>query len=69
MTVKELIEMLTDKPQDMRVVVRGYEGGVNDITCADEIPVKIDCNSEWYYGKHEECEEESKDETVLHLMA
>jgi hypothetical protein len=69
MTVKELTDLLKNKRQDMRVVVRGYEAGVNDITCADEIPVRIDANREWCYGAHEKCAEELKDETVLHLMA
>jgi hypothetical protein len=62
MTVKELIESLsTIEDQDVRVMVRGYEGGVDDIVIGNGIDnntpaiqyVALDVNTEWYYGKHE----------------
>lgn len=53
MKVSELINRLKDFPQDLMVVVSGYEGGVNDVTTFEECVIKRDINTEWYYGKHE----------------
>lgn len=56
MTVKQLIEKLSQiEDQDVRVMVSGYEGGLDDIT--SDIPVVVNValnvNTQWYYGKHE----------------
>jgi hypothetical protein len=57
MTVTQLIQILStiDNPDDIKVMVRGYEGGVDDIVniTPDVIHVALDVNTEWYYGKHE----------------
>ena len=65
MTVRELIESLSKiEDQDIRVMVSGYEGGVDDIVIGNGIDnstivipaiihVALDVNTEWYYGKHE----------------
>ncbi len=61
MTVRELIESLSKiEDQEVRVMVRGYEGGVDDIVIGNGIDntpaiihVALDVNREWYYGKHE----------------
>jgi hypothetical protein len=61
MTVKELIENLSKiEDQEVRVMVRGYEGGVDDIVIGNSIDntpaiihVALDVNEEWYYGRHE----------------
>lgn len=65
MTVKDLIERLKDQPDDLRVLVRGYEGGFNDIGFIEQIPIKLNANSAWYYGKHEEVEMDEKDEIAI----
>ena len=52
MTVSELIEALKQFPGDQRVVVRGYEDGVDDVTRVLLVRVSLNANSEWYYGKH-----------------
>jgi hypothetical protein len=64
MTVKELIESLSKiEDKDIRVIVSGYEGGVDDIVIGNGIDnstivipaiihVALDVNKEWYYGKH-----------------
>ena len=65
MTVAELIKQLKNHPGDMRVVISGYEGGIDDVEKIDPIPIKLNCNEEWYYGKHDTCKEEEKDETAL----
>jgi hypothetical protein len=65
MTVKQLIEKLSQiEDQDLRVMVKGYEGGYDDLVIGngdqDNTPVIIkialDVNDEWYYGRHERIE-------------
>jgi hypothetical protein len=53
MTVSELIEELQKYPQDIRVVVRGYEGGVDDVGYLEDTYISLNENTAWYYGKHE----------------
>ena len=62
MTVRELIESLSRiEDQDIRVMVSGYEGGVDDMVIGNGIEdntpaiqyVALDVNTEWYYGTHE----------------
>jgi hypothetical protein len=56
MTVKQLIQSLSKiQDQDIRVMVKGYEGGYNDIVDINPAPIDIalDVNDQWYYGKHE----------------
>ena len=48
MNVKELIEKLGEYPQDMRVVVQGYEDGYDDLTRSQIGSRKIALNT----GKH-----------------
>jgi hypothetical protein len=61
MTVKQLIESLSKiQDQNITVMVRGYEGGVDDIVIGNAIDnntpaivnVAINVNDEWYYGRH-----------------
>ena len=65
MTVRELIESLSKiEDQNIRVMVRGYEGGVDDIVIGNGIDnntivipaiqyVALNVNEEWYMGRHE----------------
>ena len=62
MTVRELIESLSKvEDKEIRVMTRGYEGGVNDMVIGNSIEdntpaiihVALDVNTEWYYGTHE----------------
>jgi hypothetical protein len=57
MKVKELIEELQKCDPEKMVVVAGYEGGHDEISGAGEIRLKLNVNTEWYYGKHEEDDE------------
>tara|TARA_R110000824_G_scaffold31704_4_gene102922 strand:+ start:563 stop:793 length:231 start_codon:yes stop_codon:yes gene_type:complete len=52
-TVAELIENLQNLPQDHIVVIRGYEGGVDEVTDLEKTRVILDVNEEWNYGSHE----------------
>ena len=53
MTVAELIENLQNLPSNHLVVIRGYEGGVDEVTDLEETKVVLDVNQEWNYGSHE----------------
>jgi hypothetical protein len=65
MTVRELIESLSKiEDQEVRVMVNGYEGGVNDMVIGNGIDntpaivdIALDVNDEWYYGRHERIED------------
>jgi hypothetical protein len=58
MTVKELIEQLQTLDPDLRVFVRGYEGGYDDAGPISDIKdIALDYNKgTWYYGLHEEAD-------------
>ena len=73
MTVGELIRILELHPQDLRVMVDGYEGGVDDLEARFLLTrdVRLDVNAKWYYGRHEETyagEKETEHETVPALV-
>ena len=40
-------------PAEADVVVKGYEGGVDDVINVKLVKMKKDVNAEWYYGRHE----------------
>jgi hypothetical protein len=54
MNVDQLIKRLQMYPQDLRVVIRGYEGGYDDINNFEQLKIVLDYNDEWYYGKHDD---------------
>lgn len=58
-TVRELIEKLKEFDGDERLVLRGYEGGFSDLNLSEikSIKIALNKNSSWYYGKHDEPEE------------
>jgi hypothetical protein len=53
MKVKDLLALLSQCPPDMDVVVKGYEGGVDDVVEVKVVTIKKNVNAEWYYGRHE----------------
>ena len=53
MTVAELIKNLQSLPSDHLVVIRGFEGGVDEVTDLEETKVILDVNQDWNYGSHE----------------
>lgn len=53
MTVKDLRELLADEPDDMRVVVSGYEGGYDDVATPKILEV-VATESAHYYGEYSE---------------
>jgi hypothetical protein len=54
MTIAELIEALQEFNPNTRVLVRGYEGGYDDVAVSEIVPVILNVHREWYYGKHDD---------------
>ncbi len=52
MTAKELTLLLQTLPPEMKVVVRGYEDGYNDIKQLKPVKLKKEPNTQWYYGEY-----------------
>lgn len=52
-TAKELIEALSTFPPNTRIVVRGYESGVNDVVECCSRKIVLDANCSPWYGRHE----------------
>ena len=53
MNVEELIAELQKLDPTLRVVVRGYEEGVNTVGRVAQISIRLNANTEWDYGQHE----------------
>lgn len=65
LTVSQLIEILKQYPSDMRIITRGYEDGFNNgFVCGIE-NIKLNVNTEWYYGAHGYAEEGETSEPAL----
>ena len=56
-TVKDLIEELQKCDPNMPVMLNGYEGGLNSVRYTEVVKVTLNCNTEWYYGRHERSSE------------
>lgn len=54
MTVKELIQKLSELDPDLHVFTHGYEGGFNDIEISEPKDISLNVHEHWWYGKHEE---------------
>lgn len=58
MKVFDLILALQALPPDLIVVAPGYEGGYREVKAPWTVMLKLNVNTEWYYGPHEEAQEE-----------
>lgn len=52
MTASELISKLNDLPPDIKIVVRGYENGYNDIISLKNRKITINKESNWWDGEY-----------------
>jgi hypothetical protein len=60
MNVKDLIELLGAYDKELIVSVDGYEAGVTDKFKVGVIRVKLNANTESYYGEHKDyCNEQA----------
>lgn len=60
MTIAELIEILSQFDPATPVVVRGYEGGYNNIIKVEKTEMQLNINRIWFYGAHGANPEQSK---------
>jgi|GEM_PF-1243216 len=51
MTIQELCDRLSQFPPDTPVVVKGYEGGFNDVSKVEAMEMQLNINTIWFYGK------------------
>jgi hypothetical protein len=68
MNVDQFIKRLQMYPPDLRVVVRGYEGGYNDVSRFENLKIVLDYYDEWYYGKHEDASTILNEETKVNVV-
>jgi hypothetical protein len=56
MNVQQLIEELQKHPPEMRVIVKGYEGGYDDLDSPEQRSIRLNVHSpeNWYFGRHED---------------
>lgn len=52
MTAKALINLLQKLSPEIKVVVRGYEDGYNDIQRLKPLKLKQNKNAKWYSGEY-----------------
>jgi hypothetical protein len=64
MKAKELIRLLEKLPPDMKIVVRGYEEGYNDIIELKPLQLKHKQDAEWYYGEYLKSEDPDSIEAI-----
>ena len=68
LTVAGLIEILKTHPQDMRVIVSGYEDGYDDIQPSNIRVTSIAINQNiesWVYGDHGDAQASDQSEQAL----
>ena len=57
MTASELIRKIKDLPPEIKIVVRGYENGYNDIIRLKRRTIMINKDAEWYDGEYTDSKE------------
>jgi hypothetical protein len=66
MKVKELIAHLQNCDPELIVVTHGYEGGKHEVANVEQIGLKLNVNTAWYYGEHEQtCSDEKPDAMAI----
>jgi hypothetical protein len=65
MTVKELIEYLQTIDPELKVFVKGYEAGYDDVNTIGHEEMVLNMNSVWYYGKHDLLKNTEKRDKIL----
>jgi len=65
MTVGELTEYLQTLDPELKVFVRGYEAGYNDVNTINHDEMVLNVNNVWYYGKHDLLKNIEKKDKIL----
>ena len=64
MTVSELIQLLSKINPDIKVVVRGYENGYNDILELKPVKIKQKAHSKDYDGEYADSEDDNASDAI-----
>ncbi len=64
MTTSELISELQKLQPDVKVVIRGYEDGYNDILALRPLRIKQRTDSHWYVGEYDDSTDEDAVDAV-----
>jgi hypothetical protein len=64
MTASELISKLNDLPSDIKIVVRGYENGYNDIITLKTRKITINKEIAWWDGQYIDSNETNSIPTI-----
>lgn len=56
LTVEQLISELQKYPKDFKVLIDGYEDGLDAVLSSKIVNVEYDESKAWYYGPFEEVE-------------
>ena len=64
MTASELIRKLNDLPPEIKIVVRGYENGYNDIIMLKNRKITINKERNWWNGEYID----SKETSAIHAV-
>jgi len=67
LTVEQLINELKKYPKEYKVLLDGYEGGLDAILSSRIIGVEYDETKAWYYGPFEETDDLNT--KAIHLMS
>jgi hypothetical protein len=65
MIVKELIEYLQTVDPELKVFVKGYEAGYNDVNAINHEDMVLNVHGVWYYGKHDLLKYVEKKDKIL----
>ena len=68
MNIRELKNILAHYPEDMPVIVAGYEGGYNDLSAVRHISILRDTHSESYMGQHDDAPNTAPDAELALLL-
>jgi hypothetical protein len=67
LTVEQLINELKQYPKDYKVLVDGYEGGLDAVLASRIVGVEYDETIAWYYGPFYETDDTNT--KAIHLLS
>ena len=67
LTVEQLINELKQYPKEYKVLVDGYEGGLDAVLASRMLSVEYDETKAWYYGPFDETDDTTT--KAVHLLS
>jgi hypothetical protein len=68
LTIQQLVERLQQLPQDLPVVVHGYENGYDPVTDVDVVAVSLRPDRHWYDGVFKDSVEQGDEVALISSM-